>query len=207
MENLCSRVSAYLYIGASVQMAFSLGLHRDQLAESATTMEREQSRRIWWTLFILDQELASRGGSPYLIDERFTKVTVPASSEQVCSTGSSMFHDHTDTLTDVVPWIAHSVRMARHFCLALSLEARDHSSCLHRAPRKFDLVFHRIELSAAAPKMVSPNAGSSQIRCTYPANAQACSRCPTSAILEHNDSPYSTFHPLPCDQEQRTCRE
>jgi hypothetical protein len=83
MENLCSRVSAYLYIGASVQMAFSLGLHRDQLAESATTMEREQSRRIWWTLFILDQELASRGGSPYLIDERFTKVTVPASSEQV----------------------------------------------------------------------------------------------------------------------------
>jgi hypothetical protein len=83
MENLCSRVSAYLYIGASVQMAFSLGLHRDQLAESATTLEREQNRRIWWTLFILDQELASRGGSPSIIDERFTKVTTPASSEQV----------------------------------------------------------------------------------------------------------------------------
>jgi hypothetical protein len=84
MENLCSRVSAYLYVGASVQIAFSLGLHRDQLAESATSLDREQNRRIWWTLFILDQELASRGGSPSIIDERFTKVTTPVSSEQVC---------------------------------------------------------------------------------------------------------------------------
>ncbi|KAL5121545.1 hypothetical protein ACEQ8H_000617 [Pleosporales sp. CAS-2024a] len=87
MENLCSRVSAYLYIGASVQIAFSLGLHRDQLVESATAIDREQNRRIWWTLFILDQELASRGGSPPLIDERFTKVTTPSSSEQMLYPG------------------------------------------------------------------------------------------------------------------------
>lgn len=83
MENLCSRVSAYLYMGASVQTAFSLGLHRDQVAESATAMEREQHRRIWWSLFQLDQELSSRGGSPTVIDERFTKVTTPMPSEQV----------------------------------------------------------------------------------------------------------------------------
>lgn len=83
MENLCSRVSAYLYIGASVQIAFSLGLHRDQLADSTTTLEREQNRRIWWTLFLLDQELASRGGSPTIVDERFTKVTTPNPAEQV----------------------------------------------------------------------------------------------------------------------------
>src|SRR6185312_5643457 len=56
----------------------------DQVEETATSMEREQNRRIWWTLFILDQELASRGGSPTIIDERFTKVTTPLSSEQVC---------------------------------------------------------------------------------------------------------------------------
>ncbi|KAF1936775.1 aldehyde dehydrogenase-like protein [Clathrospora elynae] len=77
MENLCSRVSAYLYMGASVQMAFSLGLHRDELANSANTMEREQNRRIWWTLFTLDQEISSRGGSPTVIDERFTKILYP----------------------------------------------------------------------------------------------------------------------------------
>lgn len=80
---MCSRVSAYLYMGASVQMAFTLGLHRDQLPESGTSVEREQNRRIWWTLFILDQEISSRGGSPTVVDERYTKVTTPMSSEQV----------------------------------------------------------------------------------------------------------------------------
>ena len=87
MENLCSRVSAYLYIGAAVQMAYSLGLHRDQIVESGTALERETHRRIWWTLFILDQELASRGGSPFHIDERFTRVSTPVSTEQVLYPG------------------------------------------------------------------------------------------------------------------------
>jgi hypothetical protein len=103
MENLCSRVSAYLYIGASVQMAFSLGLHRDQLAESASELEREQNRRIWWTLFILDQELASRGGSPTIIDERFTKVATPMSSERILYPGL-----HTP-----LAWQATSVSLCR----------------------------------------------------------------------------------------------
>ncbi|KAH5036335.1 hypothetical protein HBI62_036200 [Parastagonospora nodorum] len=87
LENLCSRVSAYLYIGAAIQIAFSLGLHRDQIPETGTAIDREQNRRIWWTLFMLDQELASRSGTPHLIDERFTKVTAPASSEQMLYPG------------------------------------------------------------------------------------------------------------------------
>ncbi|KAF2878234.1 aldehyde dehydrogenase-like protein [Massariosphaeria phaeospora] len=77
LENLCSRVSSYLYMGASIQMAYSLGLHRDQMPESGASMEREQNRRIWWTLYTLDQEIASRGGSPTLIDERFLKRLYP----------------------------------------------------------------------------------------------------------------------------------
>jgi len=87
MENICSRVSSYLYMGASVQMAYSLGLHRDQTAEGASVMEREQNRRIWWSLFMLDQEISSRGGSPTIIDERFTKVTTPMCSEQILYPG------------------------------------------------------------------------------------------------------------------------
>ncbi|KAF2655699.1 aldehyde dehydrogenase-like protein [Lophiostoma macrostomum CBS 122681] len=67
LENLCSRVSSYLYMGASIQMAFSLGLHRDQMPQSRSSLEREQYRRIWWTLFSLEQEVASRGGSPSII--------------------------------------------------------------------------------------------------------------------------------------------
>lgn len=83
MENLMSRTSSYLYMGASIQIAYSLGLHRDQAPESASSMDREQNRRIWWTLFMLDQEIASRGGSPTLIDERHLKIATPLPSEQV----------------------------------------------------------------------------------------------------------------------------
>jgi hypothetical protein len=120
MENLCSRVSAYLYIGASVQMAFSLGLHRDQHTESATAMEREQNRRIWWTLFILDQELASRGGSPSIVDERFTKVSTPMSSEQVCQDSMLTLANCSNFLQILYPglhtplaWQATSVSLCR----------------------------------------------------------------------------------------------
>jgi hypothetical protein len=83
MENMCSRVSAYLYMGGSVQIAYSLGFHRDQLPESGTQLEHERNRRIWWTLFLLDLEVSIRGGSPNSIDERYTRVTTPAASEQV----------------------------------------------------------------------------------------------------------------------------
>ncbi|KAF2710976.1 aldehyde dehydrogenase-like protein [Pleomassaria siparia CBS 279.74] len=87
LENLCSRVSSYLYMGASIQIAYSLGLHRDQMPESGDSMEREQNRRIWWTLFTLDQEIASRGGSPTLIDERSLKINTPLPSEQILYSG------------------------------------------------------------------------------------------------------------------------
>ncbi|CAO2648337.1 Nn.00g076040.m01.CDS01 [Neocucurbitaria sp. VM-36] len=103
MENMCSRVSAYLYMGASVQMAFTLGLHRDQLPENGTAIEREQNRRIWWTLFMLDQEISSRGGSPTVIDERYTKVATPMSSEQTLYPGL-----HTP-----LSWLATSVSLCR----------------------------------------------------------------------------------------------
>lgn len=103
LENLCSRVSSYLYMGASIQMAYSLGLHRDQIPESGGSMEREQNRRIWWTLFTLDQEIASRGGSPTLIDERSLKISTPLPSEQILYPGM-----HTP-----LSWLLTSVSLCR----------------------------------------------------------------------------------------------
>ncbi|KAF2262883.1 aldehyde dehydrogenase [Lojkania enalia] len=103
LENLCSRVTSYLYMGAAIQMAYSLGMHRDQMPESGSAMEREQHRRIWWTLFILDQEIASRGGSPTLIDERLLKIDTPLPSEQMLYPGM-----HTP-----LAWLSTSVSLCR----------------------------------------------------------------------------------------------
>ncbi|KAF2640662.1 aldehyde dehydrogenase-like protein [Massarina eburnea CBS 473.64] len=103
LENILSRTSSYLYMGASIQMAYSLGLHRDQMPDTAASMEREQNRRIWWTLFNLDLEIASRGGSPTLIDERHLKITTPLPSEQVLYPGM-----HTP-----LSWLSTSVTLCR----------------------------------------------------------------------------------------------
>lgn len=103
LENRCSRVASYLYMGASIQMAYSLGLHRDQMPDSSTSMERELYRRIWWTLFYLEQEIASRGGAPTLVDERMLKIATPLPSEQMLYPGM-----HTP-----LSWLSTSVSLCR----------------------------------------------------------------------------------------------
>ncbi|KAF2627079.1 hypothetical protein BU25DRAFT_440291 [Macroventuria anomochaeta] len=83
LENALSRVTAYLYIGTAVQIAWSLGLHRDQLPMSGSEEEREENRRIWWTLTTLDLEIGMRGGSPTLIDDRYLKITTSSPLERI----------------------------------------------------------------------------------------------------------------------------
>ncbi|KAJ4335114.1 hypothetical protein N0V87_006390 [Didymella glomerata] len=83
LENALRRVTAYLYIGTAIQIAWSLGLHRDQLPMSKSEEEREENRRIWWTVTSLDLEIGMRGGSPTLIDERILKVTTSLPLERI----------------------------------------------------------------------------------------------------------------------------
>ncbi|KAJ4347988.1 uncharacterized protein N0V89_009360 [Didymosphaeria variabile] len=103
LENLCSRTTSYLYMGASIQISYSLGLHRDSINGSGASMELEQNRRIWWTLFTLDLEIASRGGSPTMIDDRYLRITTPLPSEQVLYPGL-----HTP-----LSWLSTSVSLCR----------------------------------------------------------------------------------------------
>ncbi|KAJ4336462.1 hypothetical protein N0V95_008602 [Ascochyta clinopodiicola] len=53
------------------------------LPTSGTEEDREENRRIWWTLFTLDLEIGLRGGSPSLIDERYVKITTLLPHERV----------------------------------------------------------------------------------------------------------------------------
>lgn len=50
---------------------------------SKSEEEREENRRIWWTLTTLDLEIGLRGGSPTLIDERILKVTTSLPLERI----------------------------------------------------------------------------------------------------------------------------
>lgn len=95
-----SRVTAYIYVGSAIDIAYTLGLHRHQLPISGTEEDCEESRRIWWTLFILDLEIAMRGGSPTHIDERVVKVTTKLPEERVslCHLTAAVLLTHADCL-------------------------------------------------------------------------------------------------------------
>lgn len=50
---------------------------------SGSEEDREENRRIWWTLTTLDLEIGMRGGSPTLIDDRYLKVTTSSPLERI----------------------------------------------------------------------------------------------------------------------------
>eukprot|EP00918_Siedleckia_nematoides_P055437 GHVU01120931.1.p1 GENE.GHVU01120931.1~~GHVU01120931.1.p1 ORF type:complete len:659 (-),score=33.39 GHVU01120931.1:414-2390(-) len=63
------KLAAWLQLGVCVQIAHSLGVSNDQLASCTNPVDREMNRRIWWSLYVMDHNLGSFGGSSFLIDE------------------------------------------------------------------------------------------------------------------------------------------
>ncbi|KAL1649611.1 hypothetical protein SLS58_001668 [Diplodia intermedia] len=65
LQTECYTNAAYLYVGTAVRTAYTLGLHVERAAPPTRgRLEREQNRRIWWTLYVLDYEMAHRYGNP-----------------------------------------------------------------------------------------------------------------------------------------------
>ncbi|KAF4310760.1 Transcription factor [Botryosphaeria dothidea] len=83
----CHTNAAYLYIGTAVRTAYSLGLHVDKAPPSRGHLEREQNRRIWWTLYLLDYEIAHRYGNPCAVLDEQHDNNVQMPSEQILGPG------------------------------------------------------------------------------------------------------------------------
>ncbi|KAF5967708.1 hypothetical protein FBULB1_11088 [Fusarium bulbicola] len=81
--------SAYLYIGLAVRIAFSLGLHLDKYSTKSGVVSQAHARRLWWTLYLVDQDLSLALGKPSMNsppNETCWKPPLP--SEFVVSPGS-----------------------------------------------------------------------------------------------------------------------
>lgn len=76
-------------MGTSMQIAFSLGFQHDKSPTNQSPVTKQINRRIWWTLYIMDQEIASRCGSPCVSDERSLRIQTPLPSEQVLNPGTN----------------------------------------------------------------------------------------------------------------------
>lgn len=79
---LCYSISAYLHLGTAVKIGFSLGLHRDVAPKGQDPAERERGRQLWWTIYDLDYEIASRWGYPCAIDEDTSFMKYPHTGDQ-----------------------------------------------------------------------------------------------------------------------------
>jgi len=99
LQTSCFRTTSYLYVGLAVRIAFSLGLHRDKShLYPRSPVEKEYARRVWWTLYLLDQEIAIYTGNCSAINEEGTGLTTPLPSEQVSCT---YFIDVREKFTDI----------------------------------------------------------------------------------------------------------
>ncbi|KAF9886734.1 hypothetical protein FE257_011111 [Aspergillus nanangensis] len=90
MHAMCYSTAAYLHIGTAVRIAFSLGLHHDIFPKTTTSVERERARRVWWTIYTLDYEMASRFGYPCSIVEEVSFMTTSPASEILLDPGPHM---------------------------------------------------------------------------------------------------------------------
>ena len=87
LQSHCFSNNAYLHAGTAVRIGFSLGLHVDKYSMSHGYVEKEHARRIWWTLYIFDQEVALRTGKPCAIAAYGVAGQPPLPSEHVLNPG------------------------------------------------------------------------------------------------------------------------
>ncbi|KAJ5817050.1 hypothetical protein N7447_009283 [Penicillium robsamsonii] len=90
MHSNCYSLEAYLYLGTAARIGFSLGLHRDIFPKDLSTVDRERYRRVWWTVYILDHEMANRYGYPCAISDDLGFMTTGPASERILDPSPNM---------------------------------------------------------------------------------------------------------------------
>ncbi|KAH8904647.1 hypothetical protein BR93DRAFT_970584 [Coniochaeta sp. PMI_546] len=90
----CYTVTAYLVIGMTVRMAYSLGLHRDITPRGQDSVTRARAHRLWWTVYLLDQEVAVQLGYPCAIVDEAVGVRTPLACESVLDPGRPTPHGY-----------------------------------------------------------------------------------------------------------------
>ncbi|SPO07712.1 uncharacterized protein DNG_10407 [Cephalotrichum gorgonifer] len=109
---MCYSITAYLNIGTAVRIGFSLGLHRDVFLRSKGSLERERSRRLWWTIYILDYEMASRFGYPCSIMDDAVFMSTPPATEHILGPGPNTPLDYQALLVS----LTRMSKMISHEC-------------------------------------------------------------------------------------------
>ncbi|ROV91864.1 hypothetical protein VMCG_09185 [Cytospora schulzeri] len=78
MQNLNRRDAAFLYIGAALRMAVTLGLHQETSNPDLDDATKEYRRRVWWSVYSLDRIHSVKSGNPITIHDEDVGVALPS---------------------------------------------------------------------------------------------------------------------------------
>lgn len=76
-HNATERNTSWMLLGCASRMALALGMHREGATGGFDSIEREVRRRVWWTLYIFEQNLCTILGRPSAIDDVEVTITLP----------------------------------------------------------------------------------------------------------------------------------
>ncbi len=94
LHSACFTVTAYLITGMAVRMAYSLGLHRNIALSNQDLVSRTRVHRLWWTLYVLDHEVAVQLGYPCAIVDHLAGIQTPSACESVLDPGRPTPHGY-----------------------------------------------------------------------------------------------------------------
>lgn len=108
--------AAYTYTGIAMRLSLILGLNRRVSASStASPVERENRRRIWWTLYHFDHVSASKLGYPIALSDKDIDIEMP-SMDGLSPSEMEEFADPSHLVAKVkLANIAGSVRKSNNF--------------------------------------------------------------------------------------------
>jgi proline utilization trans-activator len=76
-HNSSERNASWMLLGCASRMAIALGMHREGATGGFDPVEKEVRRRVWWTLYMFEQNLSMMLGRPSAIDDVEVNVSIP----------------------------------------------------------------------------------------------------------------------------------
>ncbi|KAK4442233.1 putative Zn(II)2Cys6 transcription factor [Podospora aff. communis PSN243] len=102
LHSSCFTATAYLITGMTVRMAYTLGLHRNVAASHLDSVSRARVHRLWWTIYLLDQEVAIQLGFPFAIVDHIAGIQTPAASESILDPGPGSPHGYQASVVSLI---------------------------------------------------------------------------------------------------------
>lgn len=93
-HNASERNTSWMLLGCASRMALSLGMHREGATGGFDSIERELRRRVWWTLYMFEQNLCTILGRPSAIDE--SEITIMLPNESLLDGGDCLPPEYMD---------------------------------------------------------------------------------------------------------------